>query len=83
MTATGPFPVGRYTEVLEQLGDDEPSSLLETWAVIENIKLGKGYLDENVLQDLNTLRPETRETMFRFIEQTRKIEAAYTTRFDT
>jgi hypothetical protein len=83
MATTDPFPVERYTDVLERLGDDEPSSRLEAQAVIKAIKVEKGYLDESILQDLNTLRPETLETILQVIEQKRKTEAAYTKRFDT
>jgi hypothetical protein len=82
MTATDPFPVGKFTGVLKRLGDDEPSCQLETRAVIEAIKAEKGYLDEDVLQDLNALKPESREIVLRVIEQKRKTEAAYTTRYD-
>jgi hypothetical protein len=83
MTAIDPFPVKRYTDVLERLGDDEPSCQLEAWAVIEDIKVKKGYLDENVLQDMNALKPENREILLRVVEQKRKTEASYTTRYDT
>jgi hypothetical protein len=83
MTATDPFPVERYTDVLKRLGDDEPSCQLETWAVIEDIKVKKGYLDENVLQDMNALKPENREILLRVVELKRNTEASYTTRFDT
>jgi hypothetical protein len=83
MTATDPLPVETYTDVLKRLGDNEPSCPLETWAVIEDIKVKKGYLDENVLQDMNGLKPENREILLRVVELKRKTEASYTTRFDT
>jgi hypothetical protein len=82
MTATHSFPVGKNDGVLAQLGDHEPRSQIEAQAVIEGIRAEKGYLGQDIFQDLNSLKPENREYLLRVVQQKKETEAAYTTRFD-
>jgi hypothetical protein len=74
--------LGRYSDVLAQLGDQEPASLIEAQAVIENIRAGKGYLDTETLQDLHKLNEQNRKKILHLVKLKRETEAAYTTRYD-
>lgn len=73
--------VERHIDVLSQLGDKEPSSQIENQAVNEHIRAEKGYLDLDVIQDLEALKPENRDYLLRLVEPKKQTEAAYTTRF--
>ncbi|KAF2183099.1 hypothetical protein K469DRAFT_690218 [Zopfia rhizophila CBS 207.26] len=75
------FLPARHRAVLEGLGDREPSTVLEAQAVIESIRAEKGYLDEETLQDLNSIRDSSRQNILRIIEQKQEMEAAYTRRY--
>ncbi|KAH8704618.1 hypothetical protein GQ44DRAFT_777898 [Phaeosphaeriaceae sp. PMI808] len=68
----------RHGEVFRKLGDKEPSTRVEAQAVIENIRAEKGYLDEETLQELSTLRQQSQDRLHRIIELKRQTEAAYT-----
>ena len=80
MTEIRALPPGRHDTVLAQLGNREPSLLSEAQAVIEGIRAEKGYLNADVLQELDSLKPETRDYLLRIVEQKKETEAAYTTR---
>ncbi|KAF2654846.1 hypothetical protein K491DRAFT_599984 [Lophiostoma macrostomum CBS 122681] len=70
--------VGQHRDILERLGENEPSTKLEAQAIIEGIRADKGYLDEDTMQDLENVRARSRETIMRVIEQKREMEASYT-----
>lgn len=72
--------VTRHGNVLESLGDREPTTVLEAQAVIENIRAEKGYLDPETAQHLNALPPRSRQNISRIIARKRETEAAYTKR---
>jgi len=72
---------GRYHEVLERLGRAEPSTADECKAVLENIRVNKGHIDEDYRLDLEKLSHGHRDrTLYVFAKQ-RKLEAAFTKRF--
>ncbi|KAF1938515.1 hypothetical protein EJ02DRAFT_457780 [Clathrospora elynae] len=71
--------VGRYRDVLEQLGDGEPTTALEANALIKSIRDSKGYLDEKTRLAVETIEDiESREFVLRTFEARRELEAAYT-----
>ncbi len=72
---------GRLQEVLDELGNREPSTVLQARAVTEQIRISKGHLDDDVRRDLDNLRPENRALMLGFVERSRETEAAYTSRY--
>ena len=72
--------LAKHGAILERLGDREPSRIIEAQAIIENIRVEKGYLDEDLLEDLNSLRDGNRKRVERIFELKRRTEAAYTTR---
>ena len=74
--------LGRHSDVLAQLGDREPASLIETQAVIENIRTEKGYLDSETLQDLHQINEQSRKKILHLVKLKRETEAANTTRYD-
>ena len=74
--------VGRLQDVLDALGDREPSTRLEAQAVTEKIRLSKGHLDDEVRSDLENLQPRNRSIMLGFVERNRAMEAAYTSRYE-
>lgn len=74
--------LSRHSDLLAQLGDREPASLIEAQAVIENIRAEKGYLDSETLQDLHKINEQSRKKILHLVELKRKTEAAYTTRYD-
>jgi hypothetical protein len=73
--------LSRHCDVFRQLGDREPVTSTEAQAVIENIRAEKGYLDDETLQELNTLGSRTKERLLRIINLKRETEAAYTTKY--
>jgi hypothetical protein len=73
--------LSRHCDVFRQLSDREPVNSTEAQAVIENIRAEKGYLDDETLEELNTLGPRTKERLLRIINLKRETEAAYTTRY--
>lgn len=73
--------VGRLRDVLERLEHREPSTELEAQAVIEGIRAEKGYLDEEILRDLNNVAERSRQQILRIVEQKRESEAEYTKRY--
>ncbi|KAJ4304776.1 hypothetical protein N0V90_000304 [Kalmusia sp. IMI 367209] len=68
----------KHKEILEELGSREPATTLEAQAVLESIRIAKGYLDEETLQDLYTIRDRSRRTILDLVEKSRETEAAYT-----
>jgi hypothetical protein len=74
--------LSRHCDVFRQLGDREPINSTEAQAVVENIRAEKGHLDDESLQELNTLGPRTRERLLRIINLKRETEAVYTTKYN-
>lgn len=72
--------VNKYNDILKSLGDREPRNLVEAKAVIENIRVKKGYLDSEALQELHKVDPQVREKILEIVRSGREGEAAYTTR---
>lgn len=72
--------VGKLDSVLKQLGTNQPGTCLEAQAIVENIRIKKGYLDQDFLQDIKQLRPEHQRYILQSLEDKRATEAAYTTR---
>ncbi|KAF2680362.1 hypothetical protein K458DRAFT_94472 [Lentithecium fluviatile CBS 122367] len=72
------FPFARHGDILEKLGDREPSTVLEAQAVIENIRVEKGHLDDATLRDLRTIPERSCQKVMRVVERNRKTEAKYT-----
>jgi hypothetical protein len=73
--------VGKHHDVLKQLRDGEPSNLLETEAVIEDIRDKKGYLDPDAMQLVEAMPARNRDKILRAIKQMKETEANYTRRF--
>lgn len=80
MELQAPGEVGRLYDVYTELGTREPSTLEQARAVIENIRAEKGHLDEDALQELDTISPRNREKFLRIVQLKQESEAAYTTR---
>ena len=74
--------VGKLDGVLQQLGSNQPGTFLEAQAIVENIRIKKGYLDPDFLKDIEQLRPEHQNFILQSFEDKRATEAAYTTRCD-
>lgn len=72
--------VRKYSAVLAQLGDREPSSILEAQAVIESIRAAKGYLEEDFLRHVRSMPPQSCDKVLQMNERLRETEAAFTTR---
>jgi hypothetical protein len=53
----------RLREVLQRLGNREPSTTVEANAVIENIRNLKGHLDEKTRAEIDTLSAHGQETI--------------------
>jgi hypothetical protein len=75
--------LSRLYNVFAQLGNREPSTLIEAQAVIENIRAEKGHLDEETSRELDKLPPRSRERLLRIVELKQETEAAYTTKYET
>jgi hypothetical protein len=82
MHGTGLGHLSGHWDVFKQLGDREPTTAIEAQAVIENIRAEKGHLDDQAVQEVNTLSRPVRETILRIVELKRETEAAYTTKYD-
>ncbi|KAF2001815.1 hypothetical protein P154DRAFT_574818 [Amniculicola lignicola CBS 123094] len=67
-----------HRDIYEALGDREPSTTLEAAAVLANIREEKGYVDDEVMEDLNSIRDRSREKILRMYEKKREEEAAHT-----
>jgi hypothetical protein len=80
MSTVSSTTLGRHSEVFRRLGNDEPATTLQTQAVIENIRAEKGYLDDEILQDLHRIGQRSRERLLRIVQLKRETEAAYTTK---
>jgi hypothetical protein len=44
--------VGKLDSVLKQLGTNQPGTFIEAQAIVENIRIKKGYLDQDFLKDI-------------------------------
>jgi hypothetical protein len=73
--------LNRHWGVFKQLSNREPTTAIEARAVVENIRAEKGHLDDQALQEVNTLSVPVRETLLRIVELKRETEAAYTTKY--
>jgi hypothetical protein len=73
--------VSKHKEVLEKLGDREPSTEFEAQAVLEGIRASKGYLGEETLQDIRMLRESSRQDIQRVMNSLQETEAGYTKRY--
>ena len=69
-----------FKEILEKLGENEPTTVSEALAVLENIRCSKGFLDDDTVRALQTIPDRNRDMVMRLVEQARETEAAYTTR---
>ncbi|KAJ4360929.1 uncharacterized protein N0V89_001498 [Didymosphaeria variabile] len=67
-----------YRDAVDNLGDQEPLTMFEAQAVLESIRVEKGYLDEETLGDVQAMRNRSRQTITRFVDKAREMEAAYT-----
>jgi hypothetical protein len=75
--------VFKHKEVLEKLGDREPSTELEAQAVLEGIRASKGYLDEETLQDISRMRESSRQHIQGIVDSFQETVAAYTKRYSS
>jgi hypothetical protein len=73
--------LSRHCDVFRQLSDREPVNSTEAQAVIENIRAEKGHLDDELLEELNTLGPRSKERLLRIVNLKRVTEAEYTTKY--
>lgn len=64
--------------IYEQLGNREPSTVIEAQAVLEAIRSEKGYLSEDFLEDIKNLREHHRVKIEKDYEKKRATEARYT-----
>ena len=72
--------VGKLHTVLKKLGTKQPRTHLEAQAIVKNIRIEKGYLDQDFLKDIEQLRPENQNFILQSFEDKRATEASYTTR---
>ncbi|UPX10550.1 uncharacterized protein EKO05_0001202 [Ascochyta rabiei] len=79
MEDQAPGAFGRLYDVYTELGTREPSTLEQAQAVIEYIRTEKGYLDKDILRELDTISPRNRERLLRIVQLKQESEAAYTT----
>ena len=70
--------VFKHQDVLEKLGDREPSTEFEAQAVLEGIRASKGYLDEETLQDVSRMRESSKQHMQGVVDLFQETVAAYT-----
>ena len=75
--------VFKHKEVLEKLGDQEPSTEFEAQAVLEGIRASKGYLDEETLQDISRMRESSRQHIQGIVDSFQETVAAYTKRYSS
>ena len=80
MEFESPSLISRYQAVLDELGDNEPSSPLEARAVLDRIRADKGYLDNETMEHMNLMPARSRQNVMRLIDAKKEMEAAYTTR---
>ena len=73
--------VFKHKDVLEKLGEREPSTEFEARAVLEDIRASKGYLDEETLQDISRMRESSKEHIRGIVDSFQETVAAYTTRY--
>jgi hypothetical protein len=78
MEGNSSVPVGRHHDVLQQLGDAEPTTALEAESVLESIRIAKGYLDDEIKGDIGAMPARSRETVLRMLQEKRDMEAQYT-----
>jgi hypothetical protein len=71
----------KHDDIFRQLGDREPSTIVQAQSVIENIRAEKGYLDDEVLRELHGNSQRTQDVIFKIVQLKRETEAAYTTEY--
>jgi hypothetical protein len=76
----GLSPPSKYKDVLQSLGDREPSSKLEAQAVIGSIRAEKGHVDEETRKNIDLMPDGSRQDVWRIIKRMQDTEAAYTKR---
>jgi hypothetical protein len=75
--------VFKHKDVLEKLGDREPSTESEAQAVLEGIRASKGYLDEETLEDISRMRESSRQHIQEIVDSFQETVAAYTKRYSS
>ena len=71
--------LSRLRDVLEAMQDFEPKNQLEARAVLEQIRLEKGYLDDEMVQDVSEMPKRTREFIQQLVQTYRETQGEYTT----
>jgi hypothetical protein len=69
---------GKRHKVLERLGKSEPSTFEDVRAILESIRASKGYVEEQVRLEVNTLSPDIRDSILAVYTEKREGEAAIT-----
>ena len=72
--------LSRLRDVLEAMDDFEPQNQLEARAVLEQIRLEKGYLDDEMVQDVSKMPTRTREFVQQLVQNYRNTQGEYTTK---
>ena len=73
--------LSRLRDVLEAMQDFEPKNQLEARAVLEQIRLEKGYLDDEMVQDVSKMPTRTREFVQQLVQNYRNTQGEYTTKY--
>lgn len=73
--------LARHRAILDELGDREPTTIHEAQAILEDIRSGKGYLDQETLHHLSTMPARSRQQIERIVNTKKETEAAYTKRY--
>jgi hypothetical protein len=68
-------------DVLKQLGDREPATEIEAQAVLDCIRARNGYLDTDVINDINSMQRKSRDCVLGLLERYQSKTAAYTKRY--
>ena len=69
--------VFKHKDVLEKLGDREPSTEFEAQAVPKGTRASKGYLDEETLQDVGRMRESSKQHIQGIIDSLQETIVAY------
>ena len=75
-----PSELDRLYDIYKELGTREPSTLEQAQAISKNIRAEKGHLDEDALQELDTISLRNREKFLRIVQLKQESTAVYTTR---
>ncbi|KAL1600687.1 hypothetical protein SLS60_007075 [Paraconiothyrium brasiliense] len=68
--------VERYKNALEDLGDRQPATEFEAQAILDSIRVGKGYLDEKTLKAVQAMDTDSRQKVTRLVKNGQETEAA-------